>query len=94
MQAIQDTYPDDLGHCCGCGKNNPHGLRLKSYWRDGEAVAHFTPQPHHVAVPGFVYGGLIASLIDCHATGTASAAAYAAQGREMDRRRTALVPPI
>ncbi len=83
MQAIQDTYPDDLGHCYGCGKNNPHGLRLKSYWRDGEAVAHFTPQPHHLAVPGFVYGGLIASLIDCHATGTASAAAYAAEGREM-----------
>jgi acyl-CoA thioesterase FadM len=31
-----------------------------------------------------VYGGLIASLIDCHATGTAAAAAYRAEGRAMD----------
>ena len=30
-----------------------------------------------------MYGGLIASLIDCHGTGTASAAAYRNEGREM-----------
>jgi len=34
--------------------------------------------------PGYVYGGLIASLIDCHSTGTAAAAAYHAEGRAMD----------
>jgi hypothetical protein len=32
-------------------------------------------------MPGFVYGGLIALLIDCHAMGTASAAAERAAGR-------------
>ena len=32
-------------------------------------------------MPGFVYGGLIASLIDCHAMGTASAAALRAEGK-------------
>ncbi len=37
----------------------------------------------HTAVPGYVYGGLIASLIDCHATGTASAASYRRAAREM-----------
>jgi acyl-coenzyme A thioesterase PaaI-like protein len=37
-----------------------------------------------MAIPGYVYGGLIASLIDCHGTGTAAAAAYRAEGREMD----------
>jgi acyl-CoA thioesterase FadM len=42
------------------------------------------PRPYHTAIPGYVYGGLIASLIDCHSTGTASAAAYRAQGREPD----------
>ncbi|MCX8061262.1 MAG: PaaI family thioesterase, partial [Anaerolineales bacterium] len=26
------------------------------------------------AIPGYVYGGLIASLIDCHSTGSAAAA--------------------
>ncbi|NWG31947.1 MAG: PaaI family thioesterase [Rhodocyclaceae bacterium] len=82
--AFQDFYPDELSHCYGCGKNNPHGHQLKSYWSDDgtETVAHFTPQPYHTAIPGYVYGGLIASLIDCHGTGTASAAAYRAAGRE------------
>jgi acyl-coenzyme A thioesterase PaaI-like protein len=41
------------------------------------------PQPYHTAVPGYVYGGLIASVIDCHGTGTAAAAAYRAAGRAM-----------
>ncbi|WP_126443818.1 PaaI family thioesterase [Sulfuricystis multivorans] len=82
--AFQDAYPDDLAHCYGCGKNNPHGHQLKSHWAEEgrETVAHFTPQPYHTAIPGFVYGGLIASLIDCHGTGTASAVAYRAAGRE------------
>ena len=35
---------------------------------------------------GYVYGGLIASVIDCHGTGTAAAAAYRAEGRAMDTR--------
>jgi hypothetical protein len=41
----------------------------------------FHPRPEHVAIPGFVYGGLLASLIDCHAIGTAAAAAMQAAGR-------------
>ncbi len=73
--AIQDSYPDEFNQCFGCGGRNPHGLKLKSYWSGDEVVASFVPQPYHLAAPGFVYGGLIASLIDCH--GTASAAAYA-----------------
>lgn len=84
MKAIQDQYPDELSHCYGCGRLNPYGHQLKSY-PDGEAtVAHFTPEPHHTAVPGYVYGGLIASLIDCHGTGTAAAAAYRTEGRPLD----------
>ena len=82
-QAFQDHYPDELSHCYGCGKNNPHGHQLKSHWDGDTTVAHFTPEPYHMAIPGFVYGGLIASLVDCHGTGTASAAAYRAAGREM-----------
>lgn len=80
MDAIQDAYADDMGHCYGCGRLNPHGHRLKSYWRDGVAEARYTPEPFHTAIPGFVYGGMIASLIDCHATGTAAAAAAEAAG--------------
>lgn len=83
-KAFQDYYPDDLAHCYGCGRLNEHGLQIKSRWDGEETVAVFVPRPHHTAVPGFVYGGLIASLIDCHGTGTASAAAYRAEGRAMD----------
>jgi acyl-coenzyme A thioesterase PaaI-like protein len=36
-----------------------------------------------MAVPGFVYGGLIASLIDCHAMGTAAAATLRAAGQDI-----------
>ena len=81
--AFQDCYPDELSHCYGCGHLNDHGLQLKSFWDGEESVAHFTPQPYHTAVPGYVYGGLLASLLDCHGTGTAAAAAYRAAGRPM-----------
>lgn len=82
-RAIQDYYPDALSHCYGCGRLNAQGLQLKSRWVGDETVATFQPRPYHTAIPGYVYGGLIASLIDCHATGTAAAAAYRAAGREM-----------
>jgi len=82
-KAIQDYYPDNLSYCYGCGRLNEHGLHIKSYWEGDEAVATFEPKPYHIAIPGYVYGGLIASLIDCHATGTAAAAAYHAAGREL-----------
>jgi len=83
-KTFQDYYTDDLSHCFGCGRLNERGHHIRSYW-DGEgSVSHFTPEPYHTAVPGFVYGGLIASLIDCHGTGTAAAAKYRADGRAMD----------
>jgi len=83
LKSFQDYYPDDLSHCYGCGRNNPHGHHLKSYWQGDHTVARFTPEPYHVAIPGFVYGGLIASLIDCHGIGSAAAATYRAEGRAM-----------
>lgn len=82
-KAFQDYYPDDYSHCYGCGRLNKKGLQIKSYWNGEESVCRFQPRPHHMALPGYVYGGLIASLIDCHATGTAAAAKYRAEGREM-----------
>ncbi len=80
--AIQDFYPDDLSHCYGCGRLNPHGHQLKTRWDGDETVSVFEPLPEHTAIPGYVYGGLIASLVDCHGTGTAAAAACREAGRE------------
>jgi acyl-coenzyme A thioesterase PaaI-like protein len=79
-KAFQDHYPGDVAHCYGCGRLNEHGHQLKSRWDGEETVARYTPQPYHTAIPGYVYGGLIASLIDCHGTGTASAAAARLEG--------------
>jgi acyl-coenzyme A thioesterase PaaI-like protein len=72
-KAIQDLYPENLAHCYGCGKNNPKGLHLKTYLVNGETIARFTPDSQYIAIPGNVYGGLIASLLDCHGTGSAAA---------------------
>src|SRR5262249_26320691 len=69
----QDLYPDDFAHCYGCGRKNPHGHQLKSFIEGNEVVANFTPAAHSMSVPGFVYGGLLASLADCHAMATAAA---------------------
>jgi len=82
-KAFQDYYPDDLSYCYGCGRLNEQGLQIKSYWDGDETVCLFQPRPYHTAVPGYVYGGLIASLIDCHSTGTAAAAAFRQEGRDM-----------
>jgi len=84
QKAFQDYYPDEVSHCYGCGRLNEDGLQIKSYWDGEETMAVFTPRPYHTALPGYVYGGLIASLIDCHSTGTAAAAVYRAEGRSMD----------
>jgi len=73
-----------MSYCYGCGRLNEAGLHIQSFWEGEEGVCRFTPRPEHMAIPGYVYGGLIASLIDCHATGTAAAAAYRYEQRSMD----------
>jgi acyl-coenzyme A thioesterase PaaI-like protein len=85
-EGFQDHYPDDVAHCYGCGRLNPHGHQLKTRWDGEETVTRFTPRPYHTAIPGYVYGGLIASLIDCHGTGTAAAAAARAGGQNAGDR--------
>jgi acyl-coenzyme A thioesterase PaaI-like protein len=80
MSTLQDLYPDDFAHCYGCGRLNMNGLHVKTEWTKGEAIARFRPAPHHMALPGFVYGGLIASLADCHAIAAAAGASMVAAG--------------
>lgn len=89
IKAFQDYYPDDFNHCYGCGGLNEHGHQIKSFWEGDKAIAEFEPKPYHTSLPGYVYGGLIASLIDCHSTGTAAAALYKKEGRPMDS-----IPPF
>lgn len=92
QQSFQEQLAE-LGfeHCWGCGVANEHGLRLKSYWdgqragesegENGEAICVWQPQPYHIAAPGIVNGGILATLIDCHSAATACADAYKHAGR-------------
>src|SRR5690606_12038412 len=89
-KAIQDLYADELAHCYGCGKNNPFGYQLKTYLVGDETIAHFTPDEKSTALPGSVYGGLVASLLDCHGTG--SAAAFACVAENIDLENTEIIP--
>jgi acyl-coenzyme A thioesterase PaaI-like protein len=69
-------------HCHGCGADNPKGLQIKSYWQGNDAVARWTPKPHHCGgTENILNGGIIASLIDCHSLNLAIASAYRSEGR-------------
>ena len=78
--AMQDAAPV---HCYGCGALNAHGLQIKSFWAGDDVVCAWRPQPHHIGHPGILYGGIIASVVDCHCIWTASAYAHRAAGVEM-----------
>jgi acyl-coenzyme A thioesterase PaaI-like protein len=63
--SIQETLYPTLT-CFGCGHANPDGFHLRSY-REGElTVATFTPRPEHDNGFGFLNGGIIATVLDCH----------------------------
>jgi len=77
IKAIQDYYRDEYAHCFGCGRHNKDGMQIKSHWNGEESVCHVMPKPYFTGgFPGNLYGGLIASLIDCHSAATASAAKF------------------
>lgn len=63
--SIQESLYPELT-CFGCGHANPKGFHLRSY-RDGElTVAEFTPLPEHDNGFGFLNGGIISTVLDCH----------------------------
>ena len=70
--------------CFGCGPANPRGLRLESFVEeDGTVVARFDPWPEHDNGLGFLNGGIIATLLDCHGICTAVADAYRRESRDV-----------
>ncbi len=78
--ALQDIWPNAT--CYGCGPSNPSGLHIKSYWEGDDVVCRFDPRPQYNAgFPNTMYGGLVASLCDCHSIWAAIAATYRKEGR-------------
>jgi acyl-coenzyme A thioesterase PaaI-like protein len=82
IRAIQDVYPEDFAHCYGCGRLNEKGHHIRTFWKGEQTLSVYTPEPEHTAIPGFVYGGVIASFIDCHGTGSAALALHRKNGHE------------
>lgn len=79
---IQDRYPDKFAWCYGCGRNNPAGHHFATRWDGDRTLTEYMPGSEHMAIPGYVYGGLLASLVDCHSTGSAALALYRQEGHE------------
>jgi acyl-coenzyme A thioesterase PaaI-like protein len=80
--AIQDVYPDDFAWCYGCGRLNADGYHFRTLWNEEETVTCYEPNDQHIAIPGYVYGGLVASFVDCHGTGSASLFLHRKSGHE------------
>ncbi|MFC7045858.1 PaaI family thioesterase [Halobacteriaceae archaeon GCM10025711] len=83
--AVQDSWPGLT--CYGCGPSNDEGLRLKSYLTaDGDAlVATFEPRrAFNAGVADAMYGGLVASLVDCNSIWAAMTFRNIADGRARD----------
>jgi acyl-coenzyme A thioesterase PaaI-like protein len=76
-QSLQERFAPN-GRCFGCGPANELGLRMRSFEAgDGTVVAEWRARPEHEAFDGFVNGGILGTLIDCHSNWTAIAALLA-----------------
>lgn len=82
-KAIQDYYPDDFAWCYGCGRLNQCGHHFRTAWQGNNTLTIYTPRQEHIALPGFVYGGIIASMLDCHGSGSCALALYRKNGHEL-----------
>lgn len=74
-ESLQDRYFPGMA-CFGCGPANERGLRLKSYPLEDAVVAEFLPWPEHDNGLGYLNGGIIATLLDCHSAAAVTHTAY------------------
>jgi len=79
-RALQDRLPV---HCFGCGTLNANGLHIKSRWEGEVFVCVWQPAPQHIGFPGVVYGGTIASVVDCHAVWAALSMHCRSEGHDL-----------
>lgn len=73
--SLQQRYFPELP-CFGCGPANERGLQLRSYPRGDVVVATFRPWPEHDNGLGYLNGGIIATVLDCHSAAAVTHEAY------------------
>ena len=83
LPSIQERLFPDM-RCFGCGPANERGLRLRSWATDDGVTAEFLPWPEHDNGMGYLNGGIISTLLDCHSA--------AAVMHEADRRGWGALP--
>jgi len=88
--SIQESLYPGLT-CFGCGHSNPDGFHLRSYMEGQVTVATFTPRPEHDNGFGFLNGGIISTVLDCH---TAAVVMWEADRRGWTADEGAPVPFI
>ncbi len=70
--SFQERYAPQ-NECFGCGVANPKGLKIRSFEdASGSFVCDWKPEPHHLAFPGVLNGGICGALLDCHSNWAAS----------------------
>ncbi|MEE9127511.1 MAG: PaaI family thioesterase [Planctomycetota bacterium] len=82
--SLQEEYAPN-NTCFGCGPSNSEGLQIRSFPEGsaeggGGLVCEWTPAPKYEAFPGMLCGGIIGTLLDCHANWTAAAHLMGEQG--------------
>ena len=84
-KAVQDYYAEDIAWCYGCGRLHKKGHHFRTGWLDdtNQTVTYYRPNEEQIGIPGFIYGGLIASLIDCHSMGSAALVLHRKNGHEI-----------
>jgi acyl-coenzyme A thioesterase PaaI-like protein len=82
--SLQERFAP-AGRCFGCGPANPIGLRIGSHPSAEDPtvlLARWRPDPAHEAFAGVVNGGILGTLLDCHANWTAAWALMRARGAD------------
>ncbi len=83
---IQDYMEGNI--CFGCGKDNPEGLQIKSYWEEDKCICIFQSEEKYQGWKNLMNGGILATLIDCHTMGAATSHAYRQENRSYDSEPT------
>ncbi len=79
--SIQEQIPGN--RCYACGPTSKNGLQIRSYWDGSQGLCDWQPPGSHYTAgpPQILNGGIVATVIDCHAVCTAIADAYQSEGR-------------